>query len=96
MLLIVPLICPAESEIITCMQNPAERATVLKIAEMLQAEDKEYCFISPYDAQRNLMEKDMINAGLDWKDKCFNVDSFQGEWTCLLYCTASSNLWVVF
>ncbi|KAH9850369.1 P-loop containing nucleoside triphosphate hydrolase protein [Lenzites betulinus] len=63
----------------TSWHNPAERATVLKIAEMLQAEDKEYCFISPYDAQRNLMEKDMTNAGLDWKDKCFNVDSFQGN-----------------
>ncbi|KAI0833476.1 AAA domain-containing protein [Trametes gibbosa] len=46
---------------------------------MLQTEGKEYCFISPYDAQRNLMEKDMISAGLKWQDKCFNVDSFQGN-----------------
>ncbi|KAI1797127.1 P-loop containing nucleoside triphosphate hydrolase protein [Ganoderma leucocontextum] len=62
----------------TSWHNPAERATVLKIAEKLQAEGQEYCIITPYDAQRSFLEKDMKSSGLIWEDKCFNVDSFQG------------------
>ncbi|KAI0661728.1 P-loop containing nucleoside triphosphate hydrolase protein [Cubamyces menziesii] len=59
--------------------NPAERAAVLKIAEKLQTEEKEYAIITPYDAQRTFMENEMKEAGLAWEDTCFNVDSFQGE-----------------
>lgn len=59
-------------------QNPAERATALKIAEKLQTEGKEYCIITPYDAQRSFLEEEMKESGLVWQDKCFNVDSFQG------------------
>ena len=59
-------------------QNTIERAAVLKIAEKLQLEGKEYSIITPYDAQRNFLEKDMKEAELIWEDKCFNVDSFQG------------------
>ncbi|EJF64958.1 hypothetical protein DICSQDRAFT_159914 [Dichomitus squalens LYAD-421 SS1] len=63
----------------TSWHNPAERLTVLKIAEKLQAEDKEYCIITPYDAQRSFLENELKASGLVWQDKCFNVDSFQGN-----------------
>ncbi|KAM5535941.1 hypothetical protein V8D89_010381 [Ganoderma adspersum] len=53
--------------------------TVLKIAKKLQEEDKEYCIITPYDAQRSFLENDLKSSGLIWEDKCFNVDSFQGK-----------------
>ncbi|KAI0331917.1 P-loop containing nucleoside triphosphate hydrolase protein [Cubamyces sp. BRFM 1775] len=63
----------------TSWHNPAERATVLKIAEKLQTEGKEYAFITPYDSQRTFLENEMKAAGLAWEDTCFNVDSFQGN-----------------
>ncbi|KAI0671739.1 P-loop containing nucleoside triphosphate hydrolase protein [Trametes maxima] len=61
------------------IHNPTERATVLKIAEKLQEEGKSYAIITPYDAQRSFLEMEMKEAGLVWEDKCFNVDSFQGN-----------------
>ncbi|KAI0775212.1 P-loop containing nucleoside triphosphate hydrolase protein [Trametes elegans] len=64
----------------TSWHNPAERAAVLKIAEKLQAEEKNYCIITPYDEQRNNLENEMkASPDLIWEDKCFNVDSFQGN-----------------
>ena len=60
-------------------QNTLERQTVLKIAAKFQEEDKEYKIITPYDAQRSLLEHGMKEMGLIWQDKCFNVDSFQGK-----------------
>ncbi|KAI0649113.1 P-loop containing nucleoside triphosphate hydrolase protein [Trametes meyenii] len=60
------------------IHNPTERATVLKIAEKLQVEGKNYAIITPYDAQRSFLEMEMKEAGLVWQDRCFNVDSFQG------------------
>ncbi|KAK0469708.1 AAA domain-containing protein [Desarmillaria tabescens] len=38
-----------------------------------------YKIITPYDGQRNQIQSHMKNDGLDWQDKCFNVDSFQGN-----------------
>ncbi len=35
--------------------------------------------VTPYDAQRSLIEKSLKDGKLDWKDKVFNVDSFQGR-----------------
>ena len=67
------------SVLIYAPQNPAERLSVLKIAEKLEAEGKEYCIITPYDAQRTFLENELKASGLPWQDKCFNVDSFQGE-----------------
>lgn len=74
-------------------QNPVERAAVLKIAEKLQAENKEYCIITPYDAQRSFLENDLKSSGLIWEDKCFNVDSFQGESLLSLYV---GNFWLTY
>lgn len=59
---------------------------MLNIAEKLQTEGKDYCIITPYDAQRNFLEQDMKDSGLVWQDKCFNVDSFQGEYVLLPFC----------
>ena len=57
----------------------AEKDAVLKLAQHLQDEGKEYKIISPYEAQTTFIEQEMKNTeGLDWEDKCFNVDSFQG------------------
>lgn len=61
------------------IQNPAEREIVLKLAQKLNAEEKQYAIITPYDAQRSNLEKELKDSGLPWEDKCFNVDSFQGE-----------------
>ncbi|KAH9917836.1 P-loop containing nucleoside triphosphate hydrolase protein [Fomitopsis serialis] len=62
----------------TSWMNAPERQAVLKIAAKMQEEGKEYRIITPYDAQRSLIEEDMKAMGLAWQDKCFNVDSFQG------------------
>jgi hypothetical protein len=41
-----------------------------------QGED--FCILTAYDAQRNLLEERLKASGLKW-DKVFNVDSFQGN-----------------
>ncbi|OAX42497.1 hypothetical protein K503DRAFT_733553 [Rhizopogon vinicolor AM-OR11-026] len=46
---------------------------------MLQAAGKHFRIITPYDAQRSLIEEGLKNNQLEWEDKCFNVDSFQGN-----------------
>ncbi|KAH9838487.1 P-loop containing nucleoside triphosphate hydrolase protein [Rhodofomes roseus] len=63
----------------TSWKNAPERQAALKIAAKLQEEGKDYRIITPYDAQRNLLEGEMKEMGLAWQDKCFNVDSFQGN-----------------
>jgi regulator of nonsense transcripts 1 len=45
---------------------------------MLQEQNKNFRIITPYDAQRSLIEEGLKASQLDWEDKCFNVDSFQG------------------
>ncbi|KAF9525642.1 AAA domain-containing protein, partial [Crepidotus variabilis] len=40
---------------------------------------KSYRIITPYEGQRSLIENAMKKADLQWGDKCFNVDSFQGN-----------------
>jgi regulator of nonsense transcripts 1 len=51
---------------------------VLRIAHHLETEGKSYRIITPYDAQRTVVENGLKEKGLSWEDKCFNVDSFQG------------------
>lgn len=38
---------------------------------------KDFCIITPYDAQRAEIARQLKAQGLQW-DKVFNVDSFQG------------------
>jgi superfamily I DNA and/or RNA helicase len=46
----------------------------------------DYKIISPYDAQRNAIESKMRNSpDLNWESKCFNVDSFQGQFILLIH-----------
>ncbi|KAF9456618.1 AAA domain-containing protein, partial [Collybia nuda] len=41
---------------------------------------KSYQVITPYEGQRSIIEEAMRStSGLDWENKCFNVDSFQGN-----------------
>ena len=54
--------------------------TVLLLAQHLQDEGKFYRIITPYDAQKNELERALKDADLNWHDKCFNVDSFQGQY----------------
>ncbi|KAL7279197.1 hypothetical protein ACG7TL_007037 [Trametes sanguinea] len=63
----------------TSLHNPNERAVVLKIAKQLQEDGKNYAIITPYDSQRSFLEEEMKKEGLIWQEKCFNVDSFQGN-----------------
>jgi len=63
----------------TSWKNLGECQTILKIASMLQEKSKNFRIITPYDAQRSLIEEGLKAKELDWEDKCFNVDSFQGN-----------------
>ncbi|KAK0223285.1 P-loop containing nucleoside triphosphate hydrolase protein [Armillaria fumosa] len=60
--------------------NDAEAAVAVQLASHLQDKDMDYKIITPYDGQRNKILNDIKNTdGLNWEDKCFNVDSFQGN-----------------
>ncbi|KAF8263884.1 AAA domain-containing protein [Lactarius quietus] len=61
------------------IMNPQEVEAVTLIAEHLQEADISYRIITPYDAQRSAIEQALKDRDLDWHDKCFNVDSFQGN-----------------
>ena len=52
---------------------------MLVVARKLHSEGKRYKIITPYDAQRSLLERRLKDAMLPSQDKCFNVDSFQGQ-----------------
>ncbi|KAL4260424.1 DNA2/NAM7 helicase-like C-terminal domain-containing protein [Pleurotus pulmonarius] len=60
-------------------QNDAEMKLVLKLASQLQEKDLSYRIVTPYESQRNLIETSMQESEMQWEDKCFNVDSFQGN-----------------
>ncbi|KZT63465.1 hypothetical protein DAEQUDRAFT_680352 [Daedalea quercina L-15889] len=59
--------------------NAREVDAAVVVARKLYSEGKKYRIITPYDAQRNLLERRLEDATLPWEDKCFNVDSFQGN-----------------
>lgn len=48
----------------------------------LESDGASFRIITPYDAQRTSIENKLRDAGLKWKDKCFNVDAFQGQSIC--------------
>lgn len=52
---------------------------IVKIAQRYQNERKKFRIVTAYDAQRNAIETALKSEHLNWEDKCFNVDSFQGE-----------------
>ena len=51
----------------------------MKIARQFETEERKYRIITPYESQRNAIEEKLKLNDLNWEDKCFNVDSFQGE-----------------
>jgi hypothetical protein len=52
---------------------------------------KDFCVITPYDAQRAALEKQLKAEGLPW-ERVFNVDSFQGQYKPLvIYSMVDSN-----
>lgn len=59
--------------------NPAEARIVVQIAAAYQAKEFDFRIVTPYDAQRALIEHELEAANLDHDDKVFNVDSFQGN-----------------
>ncbi|KAL4249785.1 hypothetical protein ABKN59_007614 [Abortiporus biennis] len=63
----------------TSWVNFGERDAVLHLAKKYHAEAKSYRIITPYDPQRSILEDALKNEGLPWEDKCFCVDSFQGN-----------------
>ena len=60
-------------------QNLEECKAIIQLASIFQAEGRNFRIITPYDAQRSLIEEELKKAELEWGDKCFNVDSFQGK-----------------
>jgi hypothetical protein len=61
------------------LQNQKEIDAIVPLARYLQDEAIPYRIITPYDAQRSALENALKDEDLDWHDKCFNVDSFQGQ-----------------
>jgi len=61
-------------------ENQAECDIIVKLAIKLQEHEKSYRIITPYSGQRQLIEDKMKETpDLHWGDKCFSVDSFQGN-----------------
>jgi len=59
--------------------NREEVKAVTLIAEHLQEKGVSYKIITPYEAQRSALERALKEKQLNWHDKCFSVDSFQGR-----------------
>ncbi|KAL4064437.1 AAA domain-containing protein [Scleroderma citrinum] len=60
-------------------QNHEEAMVVSRLARLYQAQNKSYRVITPYDAQRTVIENTLKNENLPWENRVFNVDSFQGN-----------------
>ncbi|KAI5989422.1 P-loop containing nucleoside triphosphate hydrolase protein [Pisolithus orientalis] len=63
----------------TSWKNLKECQAILKLAQIFQNQGKRFKIITPYDSQRTLIENELKSAEMQWEDKCFNVDSFQGN-----------------
>jgi len=59
--------------------NQREIQVAMGLARKLHNSGKSYRILSPYDAQRSLLESALKTENLPWEDRCFNVDSFQGN-----------------
>jgi len=59
--------------------NIKEARTVMQICRKYKSERRQYRIITPYDGQRGLLEKMLKQEKMEWEDRCFNVDSFQGN-----------------
>jgi len=59
--------------------NVREAKTIITICKKYKQERKQYRIITPYDGQRSLIEQMLRQERMEWEDRCFNVDSFQGN-----------------
>ncbi|KAG2139017.1 AAA domain-containing protein [Suillus clintonianus] len=59
--------------------NQKEISMVIHLARLYEIQGKKFKILTPYDAQRTTIEEQLKSAKLLWEDKCFNVDSFQGN-----------------
>ncbi|GLB40323.1 putative AAA domain containing protein [Lyophyllum shimeji] len=59
--------------------NLREVSIAVSLARIFNSTGKAYRVITPYDAQRSKLENALKAANLPWEDRCFNVDSFQGN-----------------
>lgn len=59
------------------LQNSGEVSTIIHLVRHYYR-SKPFCVITPYDAQRSLIQNQLKKEGLPWED-VFNVDSFQGN-----------------
>ncbi|EIN09803.1 hypothetical protein PUNSTDRAFT_113158 [Punctularia strigosozonata HHB-11173 SS5] len=59
--------------------NKQEQEAVCILAARFLEEDRSFKIITPYDAQRSALEELLKQKNLAWQDKCFNIDSFQGN-----------------
>lgn len=66
-------------------QNEPQAQVALALARKMEKLGLSYHIITPYDAQRCLIESQLKEGDLKWEDKVFNVDSFQGESVCIPY-----------
>jgi hypothetical protein len=72
--------------VVTCCphllhQNEPEITVIINLARLYHGQGKQYRIITPYDAQRSAIERqlELVKPKIPWEDKCFNVDSFQGK-----------------
>ncbi|KAI0694619.1 AAA domain-containing protein [Cytidiella melzeri] len=75
----VDVVKGAETRAGHSFKNVEEANCAVRIAKRYHSEGKTYRLITPYDGQRSLIETLLKNAGIPWEDRCFNVDSFQGN-----------------
>lgn len=71
--------CAVPTDPKATLQNEAECKTVIDIAKILHLEGKDFRIITPYDAQRAMVEQRLKKTVVPWQDRVFNVDSFQGS-----------------
>lgn len=64
--------------LIIFLQNVVEASHILHLARKLEEQDRNYRIIAGYEGQRSHIENLMKAEGLEWGDKCFSVDAFQG------------------
>jgi len=59
--------------------NERETDVVIALARNMKRLGRKFRIITPYDAQRSMLENALKVAKLPWEDKCFNIDAFQGN-----------------
>jgi superfamily I DNA and/or RNA helicase len=54
---------------LTLPQNTKEKDVIILLASKMQEDGLSYRIITPYDAQRDLIEKGLQENGIDWHDR---------------------------